>query len=395
MLLRFKFLAFIWVCFFGSFVFSASNAVSTNVKPSVSVSVLLKNLEGAIAGKDFLAARIIVKQIAETRPNLNVYNQVLSQLTRNQQIGFDLLFKWMSFKSTLGLSSEVEKKVKANVADADALMLKEEFGKAFSMYQKLARGLKKELQKGNVDNFLFYQSTIHSMARALYGSGRYKDAYEVYTWIDPRYPKYRQVLFEKMWSAFMQQDIPNALGAIASQKTSYFSLYLEPESYLIQIYIYKKLCRESEIVIVRKEIEELRDKLKSLSKIKITDWAKFDLENFNLYKLLIQKPTMPNIYGISQEKRSAERKKINEALESRIRSESARLMKQVDMVLAYSYLALAADNLKLVGQSDLSRDELAKQEKEMWRLDDAEDWVDEIGKHIYVGKSLCKSEKSE
>jgi hypothetical protein len=40
-----------------------------------------------------------------------------------------------------------------------------------------------------------------------------------------------------------------------------------------------------------------------------------------------------------------------------------------------------------------SRDDLLKKDLEVWPADSSEEWLDEIGKHVLIGESLCNKGK--
>lgn len=353
---------------------------------------LTKQFQLALQSKDFLSARVLIKNIASLKPNRTQWNTINKLLISNEPIGYDIIYKWGALKETLSLLSPQEKKIRDLIRQADQWMLEEQFQASFSQFQKVAKTLKEELKAGDQDNFLLYQSVIHSMSRALYGAGRYHESVEVNSWIDPRYPKYRQVLFERMWEGFRAHNVSIAMGAIASQRTVFFAQFLEPETYLLMIYLLKSLCRTDQIEIVRAELSDFQNKVKSLGTTKITEWARFDLEYFNLYKLINSQNPQANRFGVTQAQREKEKEKIRISLLSHVKDLGARLSKELDMVKAYASLAISAQPLKANSMILTTRDEIAAKDRESWKLDDAEDWVDETGRHLYVGTNLCIQE---
>jgi hypothetical protein len=182
------------------------------------------------------------------------------------------------------------------------------------------------------------------------------------------------------------------MGAIASQRTVFFAQFLEPETYLLMIYLLKSLCRTDQIEIVRAELSDFQNKVKSLGTTKITEWARFDLEYFNLYKLINSQNPQANRFGVTQAQREKEKEKIRISLLSHVKDLGARLSKELDMVKAYASLAISAQPLKANSMILTTRDEIAAKDRESWKLDDAEDWVDETGRHLYVGTNLCIQE---
>jgi hypothetical protein len=78
---------------------------------------------------------------------------------------------------------------------------------------------------------------------------------------------------------------------------------------------------------------------------------------------------------------------------TKFEAEKRRLLQELNQVLAYSYLAVGADVLKLQGSDELDRSRIRKSGQEYWPADDSEDWIDEIGNHVYIGTSKCAAQK--
>jgi len=72
----------------------------------------------------------------------------------------------------------------------------------------------------------------------------------------------------------------------------------------------------------------------------------------------------------------------------RFEYEKRRILKELNQVLAYSYLAVGANFLKLK-DNELNPKQLRTKGNEVWPVSDAEDWLDEIGNHVYIGTSQC------
>ena len=350
----------------------------------------LKDYEGK---NDDLALRILIKRIARYPLTFHEWLRVREVLHRRPGIGYSLLFKWdnVPFKDTRSNHTKLyEEKVNAWLRLADDKMSAGQFENAFTMYQKAANTLKKEFAVKHWDNYLLFQTTLHSMARALYGAMRFDDALTVYSWISKNYPRYRQVLFERMWAAFRGNHADLALGAVASQQSAFFSNFMEPESYLVQIYLYKKLCRDDDLKAVRQSMLTFRDNLKD-GHYTYADWARSDLENYSLYRLTRQPASDDGPVTAAEKKK--EQNLIKTALETKFESEKHRLLQELNQVLAYSYLAVGADVLHLQGAGELDRSRIRKSGQEYWPADDSEDWLDEIGNHVYIGSSKCVAKK--
>ena len=230
------------------------------------------------------------------------------------------------------------------------------------------------------------------MARTLYAQKRFKEAVDVYTWIPPVYPQIRQVLFEKMWASFRAGKYDMALGAIASQQSGFFSEFLHPESYLLKIYIFKRLCRKRDLAFT---IEAIKNYLVSLrnGKFNYLEWAKSDLYYMSLAQLLESEKTnsKSQLQLVTQKERDEEIKRVAESLKIRFKAYRPTLQAQLERVYGYASLALNNDQEFLKPLSDLPEPKvLEKKGYELWPASDAEEWLDEIGSHVYIGSSQCK-----
>ncbi len=198
---------------------------------------------------DDLGIRILVRKNFKKKLSVKDWFEVRKLLMKRPKVGFDAITAWdrqISLKAT-SLEKESDK-IFQFLDKADEYSLNKEYEKSFEMYQRAAKYFKTS-NKGRIPkgNQQLYLNIIHQMARSLYGQKRFNEALEVYDWISPVYPQIRQVLFEKMWTSFRAGKYDVALGTIASQQSGYFSEYLHPESYLIKIYIFKRLCRKKDI----------------------------------------------------------------------------------------------------------------------------------------------------
>lgn len=341
------------------------------------------------AGDD-LALRVAIKKLAHAVPSYSDWIRVRQLLQRRPSIGYGLLYGWerVPFRGTKNAATvKAEALVNKYLDSADDLMSRGRFQSAFTIYQNAGRVLRKEIGAGRRENQLLYEYVLQSMARALFGAGRFDDSVTVYDWIGRNSPHYRQVLFEKMWAAFRGDHIDIALGAIASQRSTYFADYMEPESYLVQLYIYKKLCRTDELKELQSEISRFRKHLLS-GQYTWSDWAKSDMETYGLLRLTEQ-AIQDDGGPITKTEKIAEQTKIKEALIRHFEIEKKRLTKELNQVLAYSYLAVGTNALKLK-EPEINRTELRKEGSEVWPVSDAEDWLDELGDHLYIGTSQCK-----
>lgn len=357
----------------------------------------LETAKSLLAVGDHLGFRVLVKRLYWKQITYGEWYRLKALINANaRNVGFDLIYVW-NLRNPNGKSN-----LDKTLEYADSLMLNGNFGQAFTEYQKAADHLRKLQQylKGQPgpqaaeryqDSVAVFPFVLHSMGRALYGAGRFDEAIVVYSWLEPSYPRFRQVLFERMWAAFRAGRVEIALGAIASQRSAYFSSFLSPESYLIQTYIYRKLCRNEDLAQVLAEMKRYEEALKKETAPE--GWAGSDLETRVLWGLSrSQKPKSSEKFPeISDPEREKEKAEIRNALDRAFQSQRAKILADLKSAMAYAHLAGVADTrqaLKPV-QKLTSRQELSHLDLESWPVDSAEEWVDEIGRHIFVGESLC------
>jgi hypothetical protein len=196
-----------------------------------------------------------------------------------------------------------------------------------------------------------------------------------------------------MWAAFRAKRLDLANGAIASQYSSYFSPYLEPESYLIQVYIYKKLCREEDLKKAVTVVKDFQTKLKN-NQFTYKDWARNDFDTMALLQLTKQKREVESTFVTAQD-RTEEIRRLGEALKKSFESNRKRVQEQLDSVVAYSTLAYSSSKKDLpVIQKLPTPKELSKSGLEFWPIQDGEDWLDEFGGQLFIGDSQCATSEA-
>jgi hypothetical protein len=358
-------------------------------------------IEGAILldAHDYVGYRVFLKKAYGSRVTYGDWSRIKIQVNENaQDIGFDMIALWNA-RNHNGKSV-----LDRNLETADRLMLHRKFEAAFGIYQKMAQWIKKSaaaLVRSGTPGALvrardlnsIYPFVLQSMGRALYGAGRYEDALTTYGWIGPDYPRFRQVLFEKMWAAFRAGRVDIALGAIASQRSAYFSRFLSPESYLIQTYIYRKLCRTRDLQQVMDEMEAYS---RALQADRVEDWAEGEVETRVLLSLSRRElsPDLPAF--VSPRDREQEKLRIAAALKSAFEARKPKILSDLKTALAYVHLAGVTDSattLKPV-RKFTGREELLSQDLEIWPADSAEEWIDELGKDVFIGESLCGKDEA-
>lgn len=357
---------------------------ATGQQPATEKTV--NQIQTAVDLRDDLWARVLIKRMAKQTKSFKQWWSVRQILYERPQLGFDYIAKWDRSRPRAEAVTSVERQINDLLENADSQQLRGQFDEAFKTYQIIAKHLKKEMRRGTRAARFLYWTVVHNMARSLYGAGRYLESLEVYEWIPPDYYKFRQVLFEKMWAGFRAKRYDRALGAIASQQSSYFASYLEPETYLVQLYLFKKLCRVEEHKKTLASVERIMKRLdQNAGTYSLEEWAQSDVETKVLYRL--STVTIPE--GENRGAKLAEQATIQKALQSRFQFERKRLQSQFNTVLAYSRLSVALDKEIVVSDVVPDRDALMKSRKEFWPVEDAEDWIDELGQHLYIGESQC------
>lgn len=377
------------------FILASMVMISKTVSFAESLVSVIREMEKK---SDDLGIRIVIRKNFKKTLSIQDWFEIRKILIRRPKVGFDAITAWdrqISLKSS-NLQKESDK-IFLFLEKADEYSLNQQYEKSFDMYQRAAKYFKAS-NKGRVPkgNQQLYLNIIHQMGRTLYAQKRFNEALEVYSWISPVYPQIRQVLFEKMWTAFRAGKYDLALGAIASQQSGYFSEYLHPESYLIKVYIFKRLCRKKDLVYT---VEALKNYLASLKsgKFDAIEWAKSDLYYMSLAQLieLSKNSKVELLKYASKGERQNEIKKIHESLRERFKVHKEVLQNQLERVYGYASLALSNDQDFLKPISTLPEAKvLEKKGYELWPSGDAEEWLDEIGSHIYIGPSECKENAS-
>jgi hypothetical protein len=354
---------------------------------------ILNNLKLTDKELDPLSKRILIKELGKKKLEYKTWNDIRVYLLKNPQLGYDLVYKWDKIRPKDAPEDPRETEINSKLDKADDLMLAEKFNAAFRLYQEVALEIKRDLKKGKIENNFLYESSIHSMARALFGAARYTEAVEVYNWISSDYPRFRQVLFEKMWAAFRGGRLDIALGAIASQQSSYFANYIEPETYLVKIYIFKKFCLDDDVKYLRKEIDEVKKKIETNNINFYNDWVRSDIELQSIHNLTTILPNANSRGSIKPIDRKKEIDMISELLKNKFEVDIKRIKKDLENITAYSFIALGSKDFEFVKHQDFNREALLAKGDEIWPAFDSEDWVDEMGGHIFIGDSLCLSKQ--
>lgn len=339
--------------------------------------------------KDDLGIRILLRENYNSNISLKTWRNVRALLGRRPSAGFDLVLAWDRHSALKKMDKRTVQAI-GTLEKADKLMLDKNFEDAFTSYQSVAKFFRVQSQSGiKKSNVQFYYSVLHSMARALFGAGRLNESLDVYSWIPASYYQTQQVLFEKMWAGFKAKRYDVALGAIASQRSAFYSEFLEPEAYLVQIYILKRLCRSEQ---AQKALESIKKFYKALQSGSLTyqEWSRRDLYWSSL-QILTERNNkkLERLDIVSEDKRLSEIVKIEDRLKKQFSVNKPNLVESLRLVIGYSTLAVKNDNT--LGKVNKLEDPITLRSKgiEWWPADDSEEWLDEIGSHVFVGESLC------
>ncbi len=312
------------------------------------------------------------------------------------QVGYDIIFAWDQHKRVTGAPEDaIEQIVEKAIKKAEILTAEKQYAQAFDAYQVAALRVKKTYrsQVGKENRHIYYW-LLHQMGRSLYSSGNYDQALDVYNWIPTRYYQFRQVQFEKMWTAFRLNKLDIAMGSIISQQSAYYSKYIEPESYLVKLYILQKLCDQKEVSKVVRDIDNYISQIRS-KRLKLSEWSKNDLYDYSISLLARTNETEGLTSLITTQERSDQKNKIVKKLSTKFNDDLVRIERDLNKVKGYALLMKFDVTEELDKVMDLpSSDILASQGLEYWPTSKNEEWVDEAGQYFYNGESKCKK-KSE
>lgn len=349
---------------------------------------IFAEMETCASRGDFVSLRVLASRAAHYNMDSEQWARVRNLLHHNPSAGWDIIWKWDHLLLKDPMKS-AQSEVNALWNQADALMAKKDFAHATPLYFKALDSIRNDVKSFGDVNFFAQQTLQHSIARSLFGEGRFAESLEAYQKISLLYPFVRQIQFEKMWAAFRALNYSLTLGAIASQMSSYFNRYMEPESYLVQYYLYRRLCRKKDMAQVLATVQRFKQVIEK-QRLKIDQWAKFDLETRILLQLSRSQYSQAT-ESVTERERQDEVLRIRTALEKRFTADLARLKSELEKVTAYlnmGSVAAPAELPAIPGKTDLKQ--ILNSETEMWPVEDAEDWLDEIGHHHFVGQSECK-----
>jgi hypothetical protein len=337
----------------------------------------LSELKSSLVEFKLIKAREIFNEFQKIKLSREQWLQVRDLIHQYPQIGLDVLLRFDQ-RSPIELNN-----VDNYIKKSDSLMLDKKFREAAIGYQLVLKIITKNKKFKTGRNYQLYWTMIHSLARAFYGNKQFEDAFILYRTIPSSYPFYKQVQFELMWNNYMNDRLEYSLGAIATMASGHFSKMLDPEVYLLQYYIYRRMCRDEEVELIKKRVRIYHEALTKF-KFPLGNWIKSDVETL-VYKQILE----------SGDHKSREELRLRAALESRKNADVLRLQGEFDLVLAHLDLDNGKNkNLKPV-KSLLSVDELLAKKNEKWTVEDNEIWVDELGKQVFIQRDLCGKEPTK
>ena len=304
-----------------------------------------------------------------SRPNAEEWGTIRKIIHQFPTIGIDILEEWDQ------LSPVALNDIDIKIRSADKYFLTKNYKEAAKIYQDVLIEMNKN-KKHAQDNFQLYWSLVHSLARSLYGAKIYGEAQKIYYTLPMSYRFYRQAQFELVWTYYLNERIEFALGAIANISTGLFSQVLEPEAYLLQYYIYRRLCRNEEIEIIKNKLVMFQEQVNQKS-IPFDQWIKKDIDSL-IYKQVLD----------SGNDKNAEFASLKNKLENARVKDVERIKKEIEIVLAHMSLASGHKKLKSVKKL-LSAEQILEGKNEKWAIDDQEVWADEIGRLVFLQKDLC------
>lgn len=342
----------------------------------------------AATNNDMLALRVMAFKAAEKPLQAWQWDEVREVIHRNPAVGWDVVRLW-DLMPVRGKEKDAVTPLEKKVARGDALMSGGDFKRAIAFYRSALKDMRPQRLKFGDPDYFLYQTVVHSLARAYYGAGRFNDAIRTYRQISLIYPMPRQIQFEKMWAAVRAGHYALAVGAIASQKSSYFSRFLEPEAYLVQYYLYRRLCRKEEIKRVMADVAEFKSMLDK-GTYTLEEWARRDFHSQLLYSLSKNRYRWKNS-PVTDDERERERAKIRARLEKNYKQDLQRMQSEMEKVVAYLNLAPEATQKDLPKITNIpGLNKILNSRNEMWPVNDAEDWLDEVGQHVFIGRSECR-----
>lgn len=332
----------------------------------------LKKLEVDLKNYKLIQAREFLDYLQLRKLTPKEWLQIRDILHRYPQIGSDILMKYDQ-NSNVKVS-----KIDNAIKQADRLMKEKKFYQAAFGYQEILKYIVKYKKKSSDRNTQLYWSLIHSLARAFYGLKQFDDAYKLYSSIPTTYPFYKQVQFELMWNNYQNGKLEFALGAIANMTSGNFSKILEPEVYLVQYYINKRMCRNQEAELIKNRVIGTQKVIDGVE-VSLGSWIKKDIDT-QIYRQVLMSGDLKNEETVN----------LKETLEKLKIKDFERLQKEFALVVAHLELD-SGNNKNLTPYKNSTKiEEIIRTSGDKWRADEEEKWIDEVGNYVSIQKDLCE-----
>jgi hypothetical protein len=358
-------------------IFYSNITPAKPVTEKENLSEQISILQTSLKEFNLILARETLSSIASSRLSKKQWLEIRDIIHHYPQIGLDYLLK---FDSIAPLASN---KFDRLLQKADDFMLKKNFRNSAIIYQYLIKEITKNKNYKNGRNYQLYWTLIHSLGRAFYSMKQFDSAALVYRTIPSSYPFFKQVQFELMWTYYLFDRLEYSLGSMATMGSGVFSKIFEPEAYLLQYYIYKRMCRDEEVELIKSRVQLYLQILKT-NNYCFNCWLKNDVETLEYLQILE-----------TAEKNSKTANILRNSLERRMKRDVARLIKEFELVQSHIELDSGKNsNLKPVKQL-LFVDQLLSTKNEKWTVEDGEIWLDELGKQVFIQKDLCKKPASK
>jgi len=341
----------------------------------------------------YLELRIQMKQqIGRQKLSPQDFKELRSLIYQTPEVGLDLLYQWDRVERSLSKANPTS--FDKMLVEADRLSLSRQFRQAALEYARVARQSKEDLKllQASGDDAaweqarIFYPYVLHDLARALYGAGDFEGALKVYGWLPVAYPRMRIALLEKMWAAIRSGNAPHAIGVWYSIRSPFFSEFVAPEEFLVAIYALQALCLKDEATKVYEQMKKM-DFTRFTNEQLFRIWVKKDYETLVLWNLIES-----GSRGLLDARAEKERKNIYGHLRKDFAVEYNDIQKSYTKLKAIGFLAnMPETQRKLQKLAPLGdRESYFARGLEVWPHTGGEYWADEIGSHVYMGKSGCK-----
>lgn len=351
---------------------------------------VIRELSSVLSNREYSEARVLARKLIKQKLSGPIWTEVRGLLHEHPQVGWDIVTAWDRIKPR-SATSLAERSVDRLIQFSGEALLEGQSRRALRGFLRAAHLIRPSLnavKDGMAANLQLYYFVLQMTGQALFSLERFDEALKVNLWIPPIYMNFRQVLFERAWYAFRAGRVDLTNGALASQYSSYFG-WIEPESWLVQIYIAKKMCRQKDFDLILGQVKRFARDLET-GQFGLNQWLKSSISTRAFSELLASKASsQSDLVSIADLKNESDR--LRSSLERQFLADRKRLLRELERVQAYAQLAVSASAKELPPVPRLAPPrELFRSGLELWPVSDGEDWLDELGNHVYIGDSQCQ-----